>query len=168
MSMYKNIQDILNVLWYDEELLRLLHYSPENIRERTPDPLDESLQNILDMSEGEQWGIREDVVYLTPKDDDLINDKKCRLFIYLGDRNPDRGNYLTAKQELIVDILCHVDFENGDMRAERIGDRLNQLFALEHITGFGKMDYVRGQLINRVPSQYVGYRHIYEFGGMKK
>jgi hypothetical protein len=168
MGMYKNIQDILNVLWYDEELLRLLVYMPENILTNTPDPLDSSLENILEKSIEEQWKIRNEVIMLTPKDDDLVENRKCRLFVYLGDREPNRGNYHIATQELVVDILCHSDFENGDMRTTRIGDRLNELFAMERVTGFGKTDYVRGTIISRTPSQYVGYRHIYSFGGMKK
>jgi hypothetical protein len=168
MGMYKNIQDILKVLWNDEELLRLLTYLPENILTNTPDPLDSTLENISDRTIEEQWRIRNDSIMLTPKDDDLVENRKCRLFVYLGDREPDRGNYQVANQEMIIDILCHSDFENGDMRTARIGDRLNELFALERVTGIGKTDYVRGSIISRTPSQYVGYRHIYVFGATKR
>ncbi|MGK4040947.1 hypothetical protein AB0Y20_01500 [Heyndrickxia oleronia] len=168
MSSYKNIQDILNVVWNDEDLLRLLTYEPKRLSKEKLDPLDPSLDNILDKDIEELWNIRNDKIMLTPKDDDLIDKRKCRLFIYLGDRNPDRGNYYAAKQLATFDILVHSDFENGDMRTTRIGDRLNELFALRHVAGFGKIDYVRGRGITRTPSQYVGYQHVYNFTVMKQ
>src|SRR5690554_6280148 len=135
MSMYKNIQDILNVLWHDEELLRLLYYKPKSLSKNIPDPLDPSLQNILDMPIDKQWDIRDDVIMLTPKDDDIMGDRKCVIFAYLGDRRANRRNYQMADQQVVFDVYCHVDFENGDMRSSRISDRLNELFSLEHVTG---------------------------------
>lgn len=168
MGMYKNIQDILNVLWYDEELLRLLHYEPEDIRTNTPDPLSPTLPNILEMTEIQQWEIRDKVIMLTPKDDNIIGDRKCVIFAYLGNRRGNKGNFLTADQSVVFDVFCHADFENGDMRSSRIGDRLNELFALERITGIGKMNFDSGRVISRVPSQYVGYQFVYDFVNFKK
>jgi hypothetical protein len=168
MGMYQNIQDILNVLWYDEQLLRLLHYSPEDIRTNTLDPLDPSLPNILDMDEVLQWEIRNATIKLTPKEDDLTDKKSCKLFVYLGERYGSRGNYLFANQNVVFDIITPVDFENGDMRTTRISDRLNDLFALEYVTGIGKMDFVRGMINNRIPSAYVSYRLTYEFTETKR
>lgn len=168
MGMYQNIQDILKVLWYDEELLRLLYYKPEDIRTNTPDPLSSTLPSIMDKPEIEQWDIRDKVIMLTPKDDNIIGDRKCVLFVYLGDRRSDRRNYAMADQNIIFDVFCHVDFENGDMRTARIGDRLNKLFIAERVTGIGKMQFDSVRAISRVPSQYVAYRHTYEFGNFKK
>ncbi len=168
MGMYKNIQDILKAVRFDEELLRLLYYKPEDYLSKTLDPLDERLPNILDMDLGKQWEIRDERIMVTPKDDDLTNKRICRIFVYFGDRSPQRGNYKMAEQDLIVDVICHSDFENGDIRSTRIGDRLNQIFALSNVTGVGKMNYVRGRLLNRVPSQYVGFQHIYSLGSTKK
>ena len=59
-----------------------------------------------------------------------------------------------ADQEIVIDILCHSDFENGDLRSMRIADRVNELIALERITGMGKIDYVLGSRIN-APKDYV-------------
>lgn len=168
MGMHKNIQDILNVLWYDETLLRLLVYKPENIRNSTLDPLDPSLENILDKPELELWKLREDVIMLTPKDGDLLGERKCRIFVYLGNRFSDRGNYLMANQSVVLDVYCHTDFENGDMRSSRIGDRISELFSHERITGIGKTDFKSARPIARVPSQYVAYQFVFEFGGTKK
>ena len=168
MGMYQNIQDILQVLWYDEELLRLLHYEPENIKTNSLDPLSPSLKNILDMPEIEQWNIRENAIMLTPKEDNIIGDRKCIIFVYLGDRSPHKGSFVIAAQNVVFDVFCHSDFENGDMRTTRIGDRLNKLFTLENITGISKMDFIRGRVISRVPSQYVGYQFIYNFINLNK
>ncbi|MEC1155634.1 hypothetical protein [Cytobacillus horneckiae] len=166
MGMYQNIQDFVQILWADEELLRLLHYKPKNLRNRIPDPLDESLPNILEIDK--DWTIRNQVIMVSPKEDDLTNKSLCCLFVYLGDREPSRGNYLTANQEVFFDILCHSDFENGDMRSYRIADRLNELFVQQRVTGIGKTDYISGRIVSSVPSQYTGYRHIYSFGSFKK
>ncbi|TCJ01083.1 hypothetical protein [Cytobacillus praedii] len=169
MGMYQNIQDILKVLRNDEEILRLLYYMPKNIAKKIPDPLDKSLPDILTFDPLELKKIREDLIMLTPKDDDLVNASKCRLFVYLGDRFPNGGrkSFQTVTQDVVVDIFCQADFENGDMRSNRIADRLNDIFCLKPVTGLGKMDYSRGRIISRVPSQYVAYQHVYEFGGTK-
>ncbi|PKR82850.1 hypothetical protein [Heyndrickxia camelliae] len=165
MTMHKNFMDIYHLLNNDEQLNRLLYYSPLNLIENTPDPLDPSLPNVLDIDE--DWEIRTDRILLTPKSDDLTADKSiCRILIYPGTRIPT-SNYYVADQQLVVDILCHFDYENGDLRSTRISDRLNELFCLNRITGIGKMDYVRGTPIG-APVQYVGYRHAYEFGSFKK
>ncbi|MFO1442801.1 hypothetical protein KDN24_06180 [Bacillus sp. Bva_UNVM-123] len=168
MGMYQNIRDILDVVWNDEDLNRLLYYKPEDESTNVLDPLSPTLPNILDIDE--DWKIRNDTIMITPKDDDLTNKVKCRLFVYLGNRRPLGGSrsFQTVNQELIIDVLCHADFENGDMRSNRIGDRLNELFSLNNITGLGKMDYGGGRIISRVPSQYAGYQHTYEFGGTKR
>lgn len=166
MGMYQNIQDILKILWNDEELLRLLIYPPENIDIGAPDPMNETLSNVTETDE--DWTHRKSVIMLTPKDDDLFGDKKCILFAYLGDREPSRGNYQTANQEINFDVFCHADYENEDMRSSRIADRLNDLFALQHVTGIGKTDFVGTRIISRSPAQYVGYQHKYAFGGTKR
>lgn len=168
MSMYKNIQDIFKVLRNDEQLLRLLHNEPKNISKKIPDPLDSSLPNILDKPPLELTQLKNKLIMSVPKDDDLIKDRKCVIFAYLGDRYSDRRNYVMANQYIMFDVFCHVDFENGDFRSSRIGDRLNHLFALEHVTGFGKVDFERVRIINRVPSQFVGYQYVYEIGATKK
>ncbi len=168
MGMYKNIQDILKAVRFDEELLRLLYYKPEDYLSKTLDPLDERLPNILDMDLGKQWEIRDERIMVTPKDDDLTNKRICRIFVYFGDRFPQRGNYLVADQNVEIDILCHSDFENADFRSTRISDRLNKIFSLSRVTGMGKVEYVRGRPLLRTPSQYVGFRHEYKFGSTKK
>ncbi|PGZ96949.1 hypothetical protein COE51_16390 [Bacillus pseudomycoides] len=166
MGMYQNFLDIMNVIYNDEDLLRLLYYPPANLGTDTLDPLDPCLPNIKDMEVKTKWNIINERVMLTPKTDDLDSKAICRILIYAGRRRPNSGNYLMAHQHFVVDIVCHFSFENGDIRSTRISDRLNELLALQHITGIGKMDYYDGNQLSS-PKEYVGYRHIYEFGSTK-
>lgn len=166
MGMYKNIQDILNVVWNDEQLNRLLHYRPKRLSPQKLDPLDPLLPNILDVDE--DWTIRNNVIKLTPKESDLTEMESCKLFVYLGDSIANRTNPLYANQSVIFDVLCPADFENGDFRSSRIGDRLNELFALTYVTGIGKIDFARRRVLARFPNPYIGYRYEYETVEFKK
>lgn len=168
MSMYKNITDIINVLNFDEILLRLLYYSPANLATNTLDPLNILLQNVMDMDEETQWNIRNERIKVSDKTDDLIPDKPmCRILLYAGRRLPVRSNYMFADQEFHIDIFCHNSFEDGDFRLEKISDRLNELFVSERITGIGKMEYLNGNILSS-PREYVGFKHIYKFGSFSK
>lgn len=164
MSMYKNLIDIVQVFRHDEELLRLLHYEPENIAKKIPDPLDVSLPNILDIDD--DWKIRDNVIKLVPKTSNLEEKPICRIYLYAGRRDGSTNNYLTAKQQIVVDVLCHTDFEQ-DIRSTRICDKVNDLLVHSRITGFGKIDYLEGTPIS-APVDFIGYRNIYEVGSFKK
>jgi hypothetical protein len=48
----------------------------------------------------------------------------------------------------------------------RISDRVNELLVLQRVTGLGKIDYVQGGQLP-APSNYVGFKHVYEFGSTK-
>ena len=162
MGMYQNLKDIVRVFRYDETLLRLLYYPIKDITSNTKDPLDNSLQDILRMSESTIWEIRDKSIFLTSKSDDLELEPLCRIYLYAGRRRSDRNSYIMASQEITVDIFCHSEFEK-DLRSLRISDRINELLVDERITGFGKIEYVSGYPI-QAPNDYVAYRHIYEFG----
>jgi hypothetical protein len=97
---------------------------------------------------------------------DLENDKICRLYVYAGRRNPN-GNYLTADQELTIDILCHSDFENGDLRSLRLSDRLNEMFCQSRLVGIGQMDFVGARQIN-APYEYIGYQVVFTYSTFKR
>ncbi|MFS1518501.1 hypothetical protein V1503_18870 [Bacillus sp. SCS-151] len=163
MGMYEGINDIREVFRFDETLLRLLYYPPEDLRTSMPDPLDEILPNMLDMDE--DWSIRDKHIMLIPKASDFEEEPLCRIYLYAG-RRLSSGDYHIAKQQVIVDILCHNDFE-VDLRSLRISDRINQLLVHEKMTGIGRMTYEDGDPIS-APENYVGYRHIYQFGSLKK
>lgn len=161
MAMYENMKDIIKVLKNDETLLRLLYYPNKNIAKNIPDPLDPSQPNILDMDAATLKELREKRFLLVPKSSDLVDEPICRLYIYAGSRNPDRS-YLLANQEIVIDILCHINFEE-DLRSMKIGDRLNELLVHSNITGIGKMNYVGGSQRPTVPD-YVQYQHVYQYG----
>lgn len=163
MGMYENFSDIVKLFYHDDQLLRLLYYPPTNFTS-IKDPLDPSLQNMTDNDA--DWKIRLDRILSTPKSDDLVNTEICRIYVYAGRRRPQSGNFKVANQELIIDILCHSKFENGDFRSLRISDRINDLLIHEHVTGLGKMDYIDGGQAP-APNNYVGYRHVYTFGSTK-
>jgi hypothetical protein len=165
MGMRKNLRDIYKLFLYDEELLRLLHYKPEDMVSGRPEPIDDSLTNINDLPLDEQWTIRDECIKLVPKSDDLVEKEICRIYLYAGRRRPTR-NYHVASQEVVVDILCHEDYE-VDQRSAWIGDRINELLIQEHVTGLGEIDYVDGNQIS-CPSGYVAYQHVYKFGSTKR
>jgi hypothetical protein len=167
MGMKKNLDDIYRVFLNDEELLRLLHYKPESLRDSRPDPLSNELPSILDMDIDQLWDIRDECIMRTSKSDDLADKSICRIYLYAGRRRPQSGNFHAATQEIIVDVLCHEDYER-DSRSSWISDRINDLLCLERITGMGKTDYVSGIPIGNTPSQYVGYQQVYIVGSTKK
>lgn len=162
MGMYDNLKDIVKIFRFDETLLRLLYYPPKDIANNIKDPLDDSLDNVLDIDM--DWSIRDKRIMLIPKSDDLENNPLCRIYLYAGRRNPTR-NYHVANQEVIIDILCHSDFEK-DLRSMRISDRVNDLLFNERVTGLGKLDYEDGSPIS-APLNFVGYRHVFKFGSTK-
>lgn len=163
MGMFNNLKDIVKVFRFDEQLLRLLYYPPKDIVKNVKDPLDDSLPNVLDIDA--DWQIRDRRIMLIPKAEDLVEESLCRIYLYAGRRRPTK-NYQVASQEVIVDILCHNSFEK-DLRSMKISDRINDLLVDESITGISKIDYVDGDIIN-APADYVGYRHVYVFGSVKK
>jgi hypothetical protein len=164
--MHKNFMDILNVLYFDETLLRLLYYPAKSLKGNVKDPLDSSLANVLDIDS--DWDIRDSMIKKIPKVDDLTDTPICRLLVYAGRRSSDNQSYLTATQQLIIDVVCHESFEDGDFRTAKISDRLNELFVAEKITGMGKIYYVDGGQITGLPSGYVGFKNIYRFGSVAK
>jgi hypothetical protein len=144
----------------------LLYYPAKSLKGNVKDPLDSSLANVLDIDS--DWDIRDSMIKKIPKVDDLTDTPICRLLVYAGRRSSDNQSYLTATQQLIIDVVCHESFEDGDFRTAKISDRLNELFVAEKITGMGKIYYVDGGQITGLPSGYVGFKNIYRFGSVAK
>ena len=166
MAMYTDFLDIIKYLKSDEELNRLLYYAPEDLGSDVVDPLDNSLPNIKDMDVETRSEIINKRIVKSAKYKDLEENKICRLYVYAGTRRPN-SNYLSANQELVIDILCHSDFENADLRTLRISDRLNELFCQSRLVGIGQMDFVVGRQIN-APYEYTGYQVVFEYSTFKK
>lgn len=164
MGMRDNLRDILNVFRHDEELLRLLHYLPKSIVNGIKDPLDKSLQNVLDADE--DWSIRDNVIVPKYKSSDLEGIAICRINVYAGNREPTSHNYQLADQDLIIDVFTHDSYEK-DYRSLWISDRLNQLLIDTRNTGVTKIKYGAGRRID-APSEYSAYRHFYSFESAKR
>lgn len=164
-SMRLFFNNIYTKLRTDEELMRLLHYHPYDYYEGIPDPMDESLPDIVDDSP-EYWDKVYNHIVQGTKTSEIQEKGICRLYLYAGRRRPRFGNYLIADQEVIVDIFVHELFDKDD-RMNWITDRINHLIALEHIAGYGMLDFVAGN--PRVaPIGYSKYEMIYKFAESKK
>lgn len=162
--MSKNyILDTFNVLTASENLKRLLWYPPQDLISNTPDPLSPEIPNIGDY-EALNWSVIEDRILLNSKSDDLADEPKCRIYLYLGGRNTTNNPYY-FHQEVIIDVLWHELFD-ADLRFDAIGKCLNDLLVGKRITGIGKMEYLDGTNIN-TPKNYSGYRHIFQVGSTK-
>ena len=161
MQMRKNIMDVYTAFRENEKLLRLLYYKPEDANDN---PLDTSKENILDKNTSEKWSIIEDRIVRTAKINDLDDDEKCRLLMYLGNRG-NTSNYFYASQELIIDVMVHFDFDEVDLRLSWICDTISDIIFNKKVTGVGKVMFGGGRQIN-APEGYVGYRLIYVLGGV--
>lgn len=158
-----HIKDTYMVLIQDETLKRLLWYPPEDILNDVPKPLSPTLPNISD-NEKLNWKVIDDRILRGSKSDDLVDDEKCRLYLYLGDVTPT-SHSVFIKQEICIDVLWHEIYEN-DLRFDSITQKLKSLLVGKHITGIGKMEYYDGMPIG-TPKNYSGYRHIFQVGSTK-
>lgn len=161
--MFISIHDLLI---NDEDLLRLLYYPPTSLRNQQPDPLSDELENVLDMELDKIWDIRDHHIPLSSKDDDLVGNELCRIYLYPGKIRPSLNNFMTMKQEIVVDVFCHYSYIEADQRMMMITDRLSDLLFNERVHGLGKIDYRNGYDFN-APKGYQSYRHIFEIGGTK-
>lgn len=158
LDIYTSISDILI---RDEQLMRLLVYKPEdeNSERYIPDPLDPSLENIVNLEDDRYWEYAEDRVVLGEKTSDLIEKDICRIYIYEGRRRPVFNSFIVANQEICIDVFVHESYDK-DMRISRISDRVNELIALEKVAGIGKVDYKAGNP-REAPTHYRRYLHLY-------
>ena len=143
----------------DEQLLRLLYYTPKN---RLDNPLDISKANILEMPEDKLWDIIDHHMIPAIKIDDLEKNPICRVFYYAGIGRPTNSNYLYGFQEYVFDVFVHNNFQIIDKRIELICDRINQLISNKRINGIGKTLFKKKSPIGS-PDGYMGFRLIYEF-----
>jgi hypothetical protein len=163
MKMRENLLRFKALFSSDEELLRLLHYKAKNYSDS---PLDTSKPNILDIEEVKRWTIIEDVIKTTEKTNDLDDKKMCRLLFY-SDSRTNTDNYLLASQDMIFDIVVHIDIDEIDLRLSWICDKVNELISGKSVTGIGKTFFKYGGNMS-APKGYVGYRLIYTIGSGKE
>ncbi|MCM3161011.1 hypothetical protein [Metabacillus litoralis] len=176
-----NIKDILQVLISDEKLMRLLYYKArnylDNVLEDNPDNENyrpnilnndkESLfkSGVVNGNPQAKIDIITDRIKSAPKYDDLADNEKCRLCFYLGDTTTT-GNFVHNDQEVIFDVLTHVEYEEKDFRNSKIIDRLNELLFHRNITGVGKFIFTGASRQEDLVENYTCYRVTYKYGSM--
>lgn len=164
MSLQRNLLDIFEVMRNDEKLIRLLALPARDDTQGIKDPLDQTIPDLLDKSNytsEEITRLKNDSIFKIPKVDDLEDRQICRIYAYAGKRRANNGNFLTANQNIVFDLIVHESFENGDLRSARIVDRLVELFSLQRVSGIGKMIYLDGDPI-AAPRNYIGYKHLFQ------
>ncbi|SNZ09939.1 hypothetical protein SAMN05421503_1428 [Terribacillus aidingensis] len=160
---YSMLADIYNTLSSDESLLRLLHYPPEDLFNTQPDPLSEDLPNITEMDEETKWNIIKKSIKKTKVTSDLTT-PQCRLMFYMGRRAADVNNDKYSTKQIIFDVIAHSDYENEDFRTMRITDRICQLLLHQNVAGINKTKDAGGGQIANLPSEFVGYSNVFQFG----
>lgn len=159
MRMRENVMSIGKVFNSDETLLRLLYYKASNFNDS---PLSPSKPDILSLPN--KWDIIGQRIVSTQKVEDLSTNQICRILFYPG-RRWKTEKYLVADQEIVIDVLCHVTYDQMDYRLSWICDRVAELMFDERITGLNKMRYKEGGSIT-APNGYIGYRLTYSFGSV--
>lgn len=156
-SMRESINKIYTALIEDEELLRLLYYPPT----KRISPLDKTVNQPDLIGHADYWDIVDDRIMTATKSSDIEDKKICRLYIYAGRRRPKFRDYMLVDQEVVIDILVNETYDS-DLRLNWICDRINEIIALEHITGYGKLTYIAGNP-RQAPIGYSKYETMYEF-----
>ena len=159
MRMRENLMDIYKVLINDEILLRLLYYKPSDMND---DPLSLDKPNILDKPDVERWEIINNVIKRTEKTTDQDQTEKCRVLIYPGKRRGDGRNYMVSEQDVFIDVLVPIYYDEVDFRLSWICDRINELLFDKEITGLNKIKFNGGGLKN-APNGFIGYTLVYKF-----
>lgn len=155
---------VMNILGNDEHLLRLLHYDYLDSEGNYRDVIQEDLPDIVSSSKHSEI-VNEHIVN-TVKEDDIKSIKTCMLFLHAGKTRPVFGNYTLVKQELLIDILVHNDYQENDFRLDDICDRLNYLLIHERIT-MGKMD-ITTPIPMEAPKEYYRFQMKYVYWQSKK
>lgn len=158
------INNIFTVLKNDEQLLRLLHYNYKDQDGRYFDSLDESRPDLIGSSEYNS--IVRNHILKTIKKDDIVSVKDCFLLIHSGKRRGVFENHLLAKQEILIDVVVHNDYQVDDSRLDDICDRLNYLIVHERF-GLGKAD-ISTPIPFEAPRGYYRYQMKYLFWDVKK
>lgn len=169
-SMREVVNNIYQLLINDEELMRLLWYLPKQFTGKDPlEGMNISNVELLDVKDmADYWDIVNNRILLAEKENDLLENPICRLYISAGRRRPVFNSYLLATQEIVISMYVHEDYEL-DMRSAWISDRINELIALEYIEGSmnQRMEFVAGNA-RVAPLQYRRYDLIFEYTASKK
>lgn len=155
---------VLQILKNDEHLLRLLHLPYKDANGHYQDPLDETLPNIIGTPE--QYKIGSENIINTIKLDEVSVVQECMVFVHQGKRRPVFGNKLLARQEILIDVLVHNDYQEYDYRLDDICDRLDYLLVHNRIV-MGEID-ISTPIPMEAPKEYYRYQMKYIYWDKKK
>ena len=155
---------IINILKNDEHLLRLLGYNYLSPDGEYQDVLEPHLDNIV--GSPQHHIISSEHIVNTVKVDDIKSIKTCMVLVHLGKRRPVFSNHLLAKQEVLIDVLVHNEFQENDFRMDDICDRLDYLLVHERIT-MGKFE-ISTPIPVEAPKEYYRFQMKYVYWTSKK
>lgn len=158
------INRIVDRLKNDEHLMRLLHYPHKDKDGNYQDVLDEGFDDIVGSKD--HGRIVRDHIIKTIQKDDIVSAKDCFILIHLGKRRPVFGNHLLARQEILIDVVVHNDYQDEDYRLDDICDRLDYLIVHERF-GLGKVD-ISTPIPFEAPTGYYRFQMKYILWDSKK
>ena len=140
------LDNIEVVLINDENFMRLLKYKPQGRDSATnainPDPLDETLPNVVNENSEDYWKLVEERFRRGIKRTDIENDAIVLVYMYAGRERPLFRNHFFSKQEVKFRVFAHEVFEK-DSRIERIISAIKKALIREsEIAGLGTIELV--------------------------
>lgn len=140
------LDNIEIVLINDEDFMRLLKYKPQGRDSSTnlinPDPLDETLPNVVNENSEDYWKLVEERFRRGIKRTDIENDAIVLVYMYAGRERPLFRNHFFSKQEVKFRVFAHEVFEK-DSRIERIISAIKKALIREsEIAGLGTIELV--------------------------
>lgn len=161
------IELIYNKLRKDEELLRLLKYSPESAHIEFKSPLDETLPDVYDPSEesDEYWNLVNERILLQGKLNDIETYKLARIYIVAGNSRSDLRNRMLIIQDVNIHIYTH-DFYEQDLRNDWIRERIEYLLLQEPMELVGRLEFDDSRPIPS-PKEYTATLNVFQFHRVK-
>ena len=150
LSMEKDTNLIINKMFKNERLKRLLYYTSRDALNRPNLTEDQSIELI-------QNSIR-----FVPK---LEVDSEVRTYIvisydnFVPSENPEFRN-----NTIEFDIICHFDqwkLQDFALRPYKIAAEIDSMFNNTHLTGIGELQFMGGKRIN-LNDEFAGFCLIYE------
>lgn len=137
LSVEKNLAIIINKIFSNQDLLKLLYYTEKDCLE------------AQDLTEVQKYSMINNQIKIVPK---LNISQTCPIYmiITLSNYTPNVLNPEFRDCSIRFDILCHPDHWNlGDfqLRPFKIAGELDRMFAGKKLTGIGELNFALGDTI---------------------
>lgn len=150
LSMEKDMNLIINKMFKNERLKRLLHYTSKDALRRPNITEDEALNLI------------QNNIKIVPK---MYVDGSIRSYIIINFKNfTPSGNPEFRDNIIEFDIICHFDqwqLEDFALRPYKIAAEIDSMFNNTHLTGIGELQFV-GATQTVLTDEYAGVCLLYE------